>query len=83
MTEAKEKIVLVATHAGEDPERASFPLMLANAAQAMDVEAVVVLQANGVYLAKKGYADNITVPGFTPLKQLIDNYVANGGTFLL
>lgn len=83
MTEAKEKIVLVATHAGEDPERASFPLMLANAAQAMDMEAVVVLQANGVYLAQKGYADNITVPGFTPLKEMIDNYVANGGTFLL
>jgi uncharacterized protein involved in oxidation of intracellular sulfur len=83
MAEEKEKIVLIATHAGEDPERASFPLMLANAAQAMDVEAVVVLQANGVYLAQKGYADNIAVPGFTPLKQLIDNYVANGGTFLL
>ncbi|MFZ0052232.1 MAG: DsrE family protein [Desulfobaccales bacterium] len=83
MAEEKEKIVLIATHAGEDPERASFPLMLANAAQAMDVEAVVVLQANGVYLAQKGYADNITVPGFTPLKQLIDGYVANGGTFLL
>lgn len=83
MAEEKEKIVLIATHAGENPERASFPLMLANAAQAMDVEAVVVLQANGVYLAQKGYADNITVPGFTPLKQLIDGYVANGGTFLL
>jgi uncharacterized protein len=83
MAEEKGKIVFIATHAGEDPERASFPLMLANAAQAMDVEAVVVLQANGVYLAQKGYADNITVPGFTPLKQLIDNYVANGGTFLL
>ena len=35
----------------------SFPLLLANAAQAMDVDAVVVLQGNGVYLAKKGYAD--------------------------
>jgi uncharacterized protein len=83
MAEEKEKIVFIATHAGEDPERASFPLMLANAAQAMDVEAVVVLQANGVLLAQKGYADNITVPGFTPLKQLIESYVANGGTFLL
>ena len=83
MAEEKEKIVFIATHAGEDPERAIFPLLLANAAQAMDVEAVVVLQANGVYLAQKGYADNITVPGFTPLKQMIDNYVANGGTFLL
>jgi predicted peroxiredoxin len=82
LTEEKEKIVLIATHAGEDPERAIFPLMLANAAQAMDVEAVLVLQGNGVYLAKKGYADDIIFPGLTPLKTLVDNYVANGGTFL-
>jgi predicted peroxiredoxin len=81
--EKKEKIVFIATHAGEEPERASYPLMLANAAQSMDVEAVVILQSDGVYLAKKGYADDISVPGFTPLKQLIDNYVANGGKFLL
>jgi predicted peroxiredoxin len=82
MSEEKEKIVLVATHAGEDPERAIFPLMLANAAQAMDVEAVVVLQGNGVYLAQKGYADKISFPGLTPMKTLVDNYVANGGAFL-
>ena len=43
MTEEKEKMVLVATHAGEDPERAIFPLLLATVAQSMDVEAVVVL----------------------------------------
>ena len=78
-----EKIVFIATHDREDPERATFPLMLANAAQAMDVEAVVVLQGNGVYLAQKGYADNIVFPGLTPLKQLVDNYVAHGGTFLV
>ena len=59
MSEEKEKIVLISTHAGEDPERAIFPLLLANAAQSMDVEAVVVLQGNGVYVAKKVYADNI------------------------
>ena len=82
MSEEKEKIVLVATHGGEDPERAIFPLMLANAAQAMDVEAVVILQGNGVYLVKKGYADDITFPGLTPMKTLVDNYVANGGMFL-
>ncbi len=82
MAEEKEKIVLVATHAGEDPERATFPIMLANAAQAMDVEAVVVLQGDGVLLGKKGYADSIAVPGLTPLKSLIDSYVANGGKFL-
>jgi predicted peroxiredoxin len=78
-----EKIVFVATHAKDDPERASYPIMLANAAQSMDVEAVVVLQSDGVFLAQKGYADDISVSGFTPLKQLIDTYVANGGKFLL
>ena len=82
MADEKEKIVLVATYAEEEPEKACFPFLLANAAQAMDVEAVVVLQANGVYLAQKGYAENISVPGFTPLKELMDNYVANGGKFL-
>ena len=83
MSEEKEKILLIATHAGEDPERAIFPLLLANAAQAMDVEAVVALQANGVYLAQKGYADKVTFPGLTPLKTLVDNYVANGGKLLV
>ena len=82
MSEAKEKIVLISTHGGEDPERAIFPMMLANAAQSMDVEAVVVLQGNGVYLAKKGFADGVTFPGLTPLKTLVYNYVANGGMFL-
>ncbi len=83
MAEEKEKIVLIATHGGEDPERAIFPLLLANAAQSMDVEAVVVLQANGVYLAKKGYAEGVTFPGLTPLKKLVDSYVDNGGKFLV
>ncbi len=77
-----EKLVLVATHAKEDPERATFPLLVATAAQTMDVEAVVILQGDGVYLAKKGYADDITFPGLTPLKTLIESFVANGGKLL-
>jgi predicted peroxiredoxin len=83
MSEDKEKIVLIATHAGEDPERATFPFVLANAAQAMDVEAVMVVQGTGVYLVQKGYADHIAVPGLTPLKKLMDNFVANGGKILV
>jgi len=82
MAEEKEKLVFIATHAEEEPEKACFPFLLANAAQSMDVEAVIVLQANGVSLAQKGYAEKISVPGFTPLKELMDNYVANGGKFL-
>jgi uncharacterized protein len=83
MSEEKEKIFLIVTHAGEDPERATFPFVLANAALAMDVEAVVAVQGTGVYLAQKGYADHISVPGLTPLKKLIDNFVDNGGKILV
>jgi predicted peroxiredoxin len=83
MSEEKEKIFLIVTHAGEDPERATFPFVMANAAQAMDVEALVAVQGTGVYLAQKGYADHISVPGLTPLKTLIDNFIANGGKILV
>ena len=83
MSEEKEKIVFIATHAGEDPERATFPFMMANAAQSMDIEAVLVVQGTGVYLAQKGYAEHISVPGLTPLKTLIDNFVGNGGKILV
>ena len=55
MEESKtEKIVVFATHGPEDPERASLPFVVANAAIAMDVQATVVLQGTGVLLAKKG-----------------------------
>lgn len=30
--EKEEKIVVIATHGGEDPERATFPFVVANAA---------------------------------------------------
>lgn len=83
MSEEKEKIVFIATHAGEDPERATFPFLMANAALSMDIEAVVVVQGTGVYLAQKGYADHISVHGLTPLKILVENFVANGGRILV
>ena len=79
----KEKIFFIATHGEEDPELATFPFMLANAAQAMDLLAVVALQSTGVFLAQRGYTKKIAVPGFTPLKELIDGYVAKGGKILV
>ena len=83
MTENAEKIVYVSTHAGEDPERATFPFMMANAAVAMDVEAVVVLQGNSVWAAKKGYAEHVHAAGLPPLKKLMDDLLALGGRILV
>ncbi len=75
----KEKIVYIDTHAGENPEKATLPFMLANGALAMDVEAVVVLQSTGVFLAKKGYLDNVFAGGLPPLKDLMQSFLEQGG----
>jgi predicted peroxiredoxin len=83
MTEEKEKVIFIATHAGDDPERATFPFLMANAAQAMDMEAVVALQGVSVFLAKQGYAEHVFAPGLTPLKTLIENLLENGGRLLV
>jgi len=82
MAEA-EKMVYIVTHAGEDPERATFPFMLATAAQAMEVEAVVALQGVSVFLAKKGYLEHVAAAGLPALKDLVGNYLEAGGKLLI
>ncbi|MCL5405667.1 MAG: DsrE family protein [Deltaproteobacteria bacterium] len=79
----KEKIVYIVTHGGEDPDRATFPFMLATAAQTMDVETVVTLQGSGVYLAQKGYLDHVNAAGLPPLKGLVDTFLSEGGQLLV
>lgn len=72
--------LLVNCSAGaEDPERATLPFIVGNAAATADQEAVVFLTIEGVRLATKGYADGITKEGFQPLAELIRSFVANGG----
>ncbi len=84
MTEKEEKILYIGTSGGEDPERASMPFMMANAALAMDVKASIALQGNGVYLALKGYVDTVLPGGgFPPLKKLITDYLELGGKIKL
>jgi uncharacterized protein involved in oxidation of intracellular sulfur len=79
----KEKIIYIVTHAGEDPERASLPFVLASAAQVMEVEAVVALQGTAVYLAKKGYFEHVFAAGLPPLQELIANFMREGGKLLV
>ena len=74
-----EKLVIMATHAADDPERATIPFVLATAAQATDVDVSIGLQVDGVTLACKGGADKIQAPDFPPLKDLLDAYLEAGG----
>lgn len=83
MAENVEKVVYICTHAGEDPERATLPFVLGNAALAMDLEAVVVLQGTGVYLAKQGYVDNVFAGGLPALKDQLKTFLELGGKLMV
>jgi len=78
-----EKMVYIVTHAGEDPERATFPFMLATAAQAMEIEVVVALQGVSVFLAKKGYVEHVMAAGLPALKDLVNTFLESGGKLLI
>ena len=84
MSEKEEKILYVSTHGDESLDKASVPFVLANAALAMDIDATVCLQGNGVYLARKGYTDTMLPPGgFPPLSKLVREFLELGGHLLV
>ncbi len=83
MVEKQDKIVAIATHGAEDPERATLPFVVANAAQAMDTKAVVILQGHAVTLAMQGEIEHIFAAGLAPLKELVDGFLKQGGDLLV
>src|SRR5438045_8323683 len=73
------KILVNATHGSEDAERATLPFVMVNVAATADQEAVVLLTVEGVRLATYGYADDIQKEGFAPLKDVMRQFLDNGG----
>lgn len=67
------------TRAKDDCDRATVAFVVANAALGSDKDTLVFLSTEGVRLAEKGYADDIHEEGFSPLKELIDNFIEAGG----
>jgi predicted peroxiredoxin len=68
-----------ASHGRDDPERATLPFIVANVAASADQDAIVLLTIEGVWLATKGYADEIHHPGMPPLREVVASLLANGG----
>ena len=66
--------------ARNDTDKATVGFVVANAAVASDKETVVFLSIEGTRLSQKGYADGIHEEGFAPLKELMENFAAAGGT---
>jgi predicted peroxiredoxin len=78
-----EKLVIVATHGPEDPERATIPFVMGCAALASDVAVVMGFQADGVRLVHQGEAETIQAPEFPPLVKLLNDFRELGGTLLV
>ncbi len=73
------KFMVNCTHGDEDPERATLSFIVGNVAASADQEAVVLLTIDGVWLAKKGRADGVQKEGFPALKDVMQQFVGNGG----
>lgn len=78
-----EKLVIISTTGPENQEKATLPFVIATAAQTVDTDVVVILQASAVLLAKKGAAENVNAQGLMPLKKLMDTFIELGGKLLL
>ena len=75
---AARKIGFIVTHSLDDPEKATLPFMIATVALTMDVEPFIVLQGEGVWLAKRGFADTVRAEGLTPVEDLMAPVFAAG-----
>jgi len=67
------------THGKEEAEKAILPFIVGNVAVTADQQATIFLTAEGVRLVTKGYAEQVKKEGFTPLKEIMDSFIANGG----
>ena len=73
------KVMIHNTHGKDDLERATLAFIVANAALTAGQESIVLLTVDGVWLAKRGYADGLQAEGFNPIGELISSYLSNGG----
>lgn len=73
------KFCVSLTAAKDNADKATVAFVVANAAVASDKETVVFLSTEGVRLGVKGYADDVHEEGFSPLRDLMTNFVQAGG----
>jgi predicted peroxiredoxin len=73
------RFIAQSTHGREDQERATLPFIVANVAASADQDAIVLLTVEGVWLATKGYADDIHHEGMQPLREVMTSLLASGG----
>jgi uncharacterized protein len=66
------------THGKDNVERASLTFVVANTALNANQRTTVLLTIEGVWVATQGYADGLQANGFSPLCDLMNQFVTNG-----
>ena len=77
------RFCVTATHAGNDPDRATVAWVIANAALASGKDTLVFLSSEAVRVGILGGAADIHQIGFAPLAELIATFGTNGGRILV
>lgn len=75
------KLVVSITHAKDNADKATVGMVVANAGLVSGQETIVFFSTEGARLGQRGYADDIHEQGFKPLRELMDAFAENGGTF--
>lgn len=78
-----EKALFIVTHSEDDPERATLPFVMAVTALASDMQATIVLQMSGVWLARRGFAKIVHENPFPPITELMEQFMESGGRLLV
>jgi predicted peroxiredoxin len=78
---SEKKILYVQTSGIDRPERLYSPLILAQTAKAMDIDAAVYFLGAGLTVIKKGEAEKIQMGTFPNLKEVMDQTLKAGVQF--
>lgn len=77
------KIVITVFHGKDDPELVHIPFVVGNTALSSGHEVIIWLQGPSVNLCRIGYTEGVVFPPYTPIRQLIEEFIAHGGKIYL
>jgi predicted peroxiredoxin len=78
-----DKLFIIVTHAEDNPELATMPMLMAVTATASEMYPVVLLQSMAVHMATKGYAEKVHEAFFPPMDELLQAFLEGKGRLLV
>ncbi len=77
MIKQKEYILYIITCSEDNLEKSTHAFKVACSGIDNNIETIIILQGEGVWLAKKGKTDNLKEEGMEPIKTFIDKYLVD------